>query len=227
MSASYPTSVKTFVSRNAGDVIQPAHTNDLQDEVNAIETGLKSGLAHNLIWTPDATFDIGAVATGRPRDLNVSRNAVFGGNVTVTGDFGVGGNFTPTAFVKAWTAYTPAWTSTGTQPALGNGTIAGKFFTIGSMVMFEIVVTMGSTTTFGTGVYLFSLPAAAVTTVQGANVTGMINDSSTGNLTPIGGGYHFTATTIVVFSASSQVAATVPITFASADVISMKGFYEQ
>lgn len=43
MSASFPTSVKTFTSRNAGDVIQPAHINDLQDEVNAVETALING----------------------------------------------------------------------------------------------------------------------------------------------------------------------------------------
>lgn len=45
MSASYPTSVKSFVTRNAGDTIQPAHVNDLQDEVNAIESGLLTGTA--------------------------------------------------------------------------------------------------------------------------------------------------------------------------------------
>jgi len=41
--ASYPTSVKTFTTRNAGDVIQPSHVNDLQDEVNAVEAGLLTG----------------------------------------------------------------------------------------------------------------------------------------------------------------------------------------
>src|SRR3990167_2607956 len=45
MAASYPGSVKTFTTRNAGDVIQPAHVNDLQDEVNAIESGLLNGTA--------------------------------------------------------------------------------------------------------------------------------------------------------------------------------------
>lgn len=45
MSASFPTSVKSFTSRVAGDTIQPAHVNDLQDEVTAIETNiLSSGL---------------------------------------------------------------------------------------------------------------------------------------------------------------------------------------
>lgn len=38
--ASFPSSVKTFTTRNAGDTIQPAHVNDLQDEVNALEDAL-------------------------------------------------------------------------------------------------------------------------------------------------------------------------------------------
>lgn len=36
--ATYPSSVKSFTTRVAGDTIQPAHINDLQDEVTAIET---------------------------------------------------------------------------------------------------------------------------------------------------------------------------------------------
>ena len=43
--ASYPTTPKTFTSKNTGDVIQATHVNDLQDEVNAIETGLLQGSA--------------------------------------------------------------------------------------------------------------------------------------------------------------------------------------
>ena len=43
--ASYPGSVKTFTTRNAGDTIQPSHVNDLQDEINAIESGLLNGTA--------------------------------------------------------------------------------------------------------------------------------------------------------------------------------------
>lgn len=43
--ANFPGSVKTFTSRNTGDVIQPGHVNDLQDEVNAIEDGYLNGTA--------------------------------------------------------------------------------------------------------------------------------------------------------------------------------------
>lgn len=45
MAAQYPAAVKSFVTRNAGDVLQPSHVNDLQDEVNAIEAGLLQGSA--------------------------------------------------------------------------------------------------------------------------------------------------------------------------------------
>jgi len=43
--AEYPGAVKNFTTRNAGDTIQPAHINDLQDEVTAIESGLLNGTA--------------------------------------------------------------------------------------------------------------------------------------------------------------------------------------
>lgn len=43
--ASFPTSVKSFTTKNTGDVIQAAHVNDLQDEVNAIEAGYRNGSA--------------------------------------------------------------------------------------------------------------------------------------------------------------------------------------
>lgn len=43
--ASYPTSVKAFTTKNTGDVVQSAHVNDIQDEVAAIEAGLRNGTA--------------------------------------------------------------------------------------------------------------------------------------------------------------------------------------
>jgi hypothetical protein len=43
--ASYPGAVKSFTTKNAGDTIQPAHINDVQDEVAALEDGLLNGTA--------------------------------------------------------------------------------------------------------------------------------------------------------------------------------------
>lgn len=64
----------------------------------------------------------------------------------------------------AWTTYTPTWTSTGTAPALGNGTLTGRYMKIGRTVIVQINLVAGSTTTFGTGNYSFSLPVTAGTT---------------------------------------------------------------
>lgn len=43
MSASFPSSVKSFTTKLAGDTIQPAHLNDVQAEITAIETALVGG----------------------------------------------------------------------------------------------------------------------------------------------------------------------------------------
>lgn len=84
MSASYPTSTKSFSTKVDGNTVSAAHVNDLQDEVVAVETGLRDGLAHDLKFT-DASYDIGKSGATRPRDLFLSRNATVGGTVTATG----------------------------------------------------------------------------------------------------------------------------------------------
>lgn len=62
--ASYPSSVKTFTTRIAGDTIQPGHINDLQDEVNAIEDSLINGLDHVLTVSTFGAHHILAGGTG-------------------------------------------------------------------------------------------------------------------------------------------------------------------
>jgi hypothetical protein len=64
----------------------------------------------------------------------------------------------------AWTSYGVTWTSTGTAPAVGNGALVGYYGKVGRVVTVKISLTSGSTTTYGTGVYIFSLPFAAATT---------------------------------------------------------------
>jgi hypothetical protein len=65
------------------------------------------------------------------------------------------------SFFGAWTTYTPTWSSTGTAPVLGNGTMLGRYMKIGRSIMCEIHMTTGTTTTYGTGNYNWSLPVAA------------------------------------------------------------------
>lgn len=55
MAASFPTSIKSFTAKIAGDTVQPAHVNDLQDEVVAVETQLMTWTAYTPVWTNSGT----------------------------------------------------------------------------------------------------------------------------------------------------------------------------
>jgi hypothetical protein len=58
-----------------------------------------------------------------------------------------------------WTAYTPTWQASGTAPSLGNGLLEGRYrYLDDRSVAVRIRLQPGSTTTFGTGNYMFRLP---------------------------------------------------------------------
>jgi hypothetical protein len=65
------------------------------------------------------------------------------------------------SFFGAWTAYTPTWTASTTNPVLNDGTLTGRYMKVGRTVYAEVVLTCGSSTTYGTGAWSFSLPATA------------------------------------------------------------------
>lgn len=60
-----------------------------------------------------------------------------------------------------WATYTPVWDAvSGTNPAIGNGTLAGRYLKLGKLLFLQIDLTAGSTTTFGTSTnWRFSLPS--------------------------------------------------------------------
>lgn len=66
----------------------------------------------------------------------------------------------------AWVAYTPTWTAATTAPSIGNGSLTGRYMQAGKTVDFAITLSMGSTTSFGSGAWAFSLP---VTSLVGTN----------------------------------------------------------
>lgn len=78
-----------------------------------------------------------------------------------------------------WTTYTPTWSGSVSNPTIGNGTITGSYaYLSANTVMALIRIDVGSTSTKGSGNYTFSLPVAAISsTANGANGTGLINDS--------------------------------------------------
>lgn len=70
----------------------------------------------------------------------------------------------------AWTSFASVWTGTVTNPALGNGTQVCRYNLVGKTLDVALNLTAGSTTTFGSGGYLFSLPGT--TNAAGINYVG-------------------------------------------------------
>ena len=77
------------------------------------------------------------------------------------------------------TSWTPTWTGSTGNPVLGNGTLVGRYLETAEWVYFFIHLTMGGTTTYGTGTWRFDLPvnsAARPWTFEGIAI-----DSSASN----------------------------------------------
>lgn len=135
------------------------------------------------------------------------------------------------AIAQAWTSYTPAWTSTGTAPAIGNGTITGAYQQVGKMVLgFRISIVFGSTTTYGTGNYLLSLPVAP--TSYRWRFPGVVADSGVADRTMWGRSLGGGATTVELVTATGTttadvfVTATAPHTLGTSDYFTLQGTYE-
>jgi len=138
------------------------------------------------------------------------------------------------AIGDAWASYSPTWTATGTNPAIGNGSIAGRAALVGKTVLFRAVVTMGTTTTFGTGTYLLDVPAAAVASAAGrCTMGGSARDDSAAADYPIWG--IVAASTVAAplrtlpttaGNAFAGVNATVPFTLANLDSLTIEGAME-
>lgn len=68
-----------------GQVLTKINATDYNSNWQTPATGLALPLAQTLTFSPDSTFDIGAAAASRPRDLFLGRNAAVGGTLGVTG----------------------------------------------------------------------------------------------------------------------------------------------
>lgn len=132
-----------------------------------------------------------------------------------------------------WTAYTPAWTAFGVAPAIGNGTATGAYrqSTDMDLVIVRGNLTFGSTTTYGTGIYFFSLPVAASAGWIGcAGGTGYALDTAVqeyAGVVKIDG-----STTLRILPASNNTDSTAnwgptaPFTFGNGDSVRFQVIYE-
>lgn len=145
-------------------------------------------------------------AWGTPMTNNLNEMVTLWGNITA-----------------AWSTYTPTWASSGTAVSLSNGTISGRYMSVGKLGFVDILLTMGSSTTFGTGTYSITLPAGW--TAAGATNTpvGSVECVDTSVTTSfIGVAKVLSGATTLGFSthgATAFVGQTVPMTWASTDIM--------
>ena len=190
-----------------------------------------SGTDMDFSWTAvdplvilDAKGDlITATAADTPARLAVgSNNFVLGADSTAA---------TGLKYLGAAIAYTPTWTTTGTAPSLGNGTLSGTYMQLGNMVVFTVSLVIGSTTTTGTGTWRFALPFALdnnreslICQAKGLDIgvrwyTNLIGDTADPN----------TTTTFSVINPDSTdgdyISNSYPMTWGTDDALYIQGMY--
>lgn len=154
--------------------------------------------------------------------------------VNIPGDMGALASATDDLFdpvLGEWVSYAPTWTGSGGNPAIGNGTIVGKYRQVGKSVDFSIMVTMGSTTTYGSGQWSLTLPFAPV--LNGGNwfFIGAARTSVTyflGGEIVTPGSATMTLRCLPTTAGNNYVSAspTVPVTWATGNILAISGSYE-
>lgn len=143
---------------------------------------------------------------------------------------------TPNGFPQYFN-FTPTWTSAGTQPTIGDGTLTGRFSLNGRTISVQFRFEAGATTTFGTSRYYFAMPVDPSTTELSAiNFIGQCGmfDSSAGfayvgfpgrvnGASNIEIGYH---SDTLAGGISNYVSQTGPFTWAASDTVSGTYQYE-
>lgn len=149
-----------------------------------------------------------------------------------TGPTGPEGSFS----VTSWSSYTPLWTASGDSPAIGDGTLTGRYVSIGATVIGEIRVQAGVTGfDRGSGTYYFTLPTIGVgenyqpvgqvvMRDEGPGITyfgtAIFNNSQFGRVEL------FMHTQVATFDQGSAAAADTPFLFNSNDKILVHFQYE-
>lgn len=133
------------------------------------------------------------------------------------------------SILGAWSTYTVTWTGSTTNPVLGNGTLIGRYLQVGRRYDVHIDLTAGSSTTYGSGGWAFSLPATAASVGSRVGHAHALQSASQryGGQCIIG----LAATNTSPFCPTgttplAQVAAGVPFTWASGNQLRLTFTYE-
>lgn len=121
----------------------------------------------------------------------------------------------------AWTTFTPTWLGAGGNPSLGNGTSTGAYYVHGKTLHVRASITMGTTTTFGTGEWRVTIPGSfsSVTGPQQSS-SAWAYDSSTTTLYSMACLCNSASTFLYTWAnaQAASVQSTSPFTWATGDV---------
>lgn len=144
--------------RIAGDYVVGKSFNEIDNCTISGNVTLGDGTSLSGIGFGSKVF----VQTGSTVTVNVGIRestlhlAHLGSGVTITDNLTGTATDVENFIFTAARSYTPAWTAASVNPSLGNGTLTGTYVRNGRMVTDTISMTIGSTTTTGTGEYFFS-----------------------------------------------------------------------
>lgn len=133
----------------------------------------------------------------------------------------------------AWTLGAPTWTASAGTPALGNGSLTGRYRRIGKTLQFQFRLVAGSTTTFGTAgaIFFFTVPGIGSSvpseTFMGA---GWFFDSSAANNYTLTWKIDSGSTQLRMWrndaSPSAELANNAPVVMATSDQVMCSGLIE-
>lgn len=130
------------------------------------------------------------------------------------------------------TSYIPTWTASTTNPTLNNGTLVGRYWQVQKTVWFQVLLTIGSTTSIGSGAYSLSLPVQAAASGLPWLLAGQFFDSSTGiyyrgeGRIDSGGAVIARGTFVDGSTGPNGWSSAVPVALASSDTVAFNGMYE-
>lgn len=149
-------------------------------------------------------------------------------------DSGVTADFVPD-FPPLWepsgTPFIPDWTAATTAPAYGNATVDGFLWDLGPMRWYAFKITMGSTTTYGTGAWRFGLPGQAAGPSNRLWIAhAMVDQAGAGEINGVGW-INAAASTARVDSIrveatpSTTIQSNNPQAWASGDILAVNGWF--
>jgi len=129
------------------------------------------------------------------------------------------------ALTDPQTVYAPTWASSGTQPALVDGTLTAHYLQVGKWVYYTGQLLIGASTTFGTGTYTMSLPVTSASSELYVGAC-LVFDNSVSTAQNPGVARMNGTTQLRFYGSNGQVGATAPMTFAVNDRLIWTALYE-